>query len=89
MKGLHRQLFDNGRSFGAYLLTCARRGSLPWHTIAVFALLDWGIGWHARRLLRPGGFPRSLVLAELAGALFSPWAYLRAVWRIKKLEKTK
>jgi glycosyltransferase involved in cell wall biosynthesis len=84
-KALRRQLFDNGRSFGAYLLTCATNHTVPRGQIATFALLDWIYGWLVWRFFHPGKFPRSLVLAEILGALFSPLAFLQARRRVKAI----
>lgn len=84
--GLRRQLFNNGRSFGAYLLTCAANRTVPVGQVASFALRNWLYWALLRRVARPGWLPRSLVLAELRGALVSPLAYWRAVRRIKTID---
>ncbi|MGH7575699.1 MAG: glycosyltransferase, partial [Longimicrobiales bacterium] len=81
---LRRQLFDNGRSFGAYLITCFRRGTVPRHAIVRFAVQDWFSRWILRRLVRPGRFPRGLVVAEMVGALLSPLFYLGAHWENRR-----
>lgn len=78
---LRRQLFDNGRSFGAYLVTCFRRRTVPRHAILRFAAYDWFARWILRRLVRPGRFPRGLVIAEMTGAVLSPLFYLGAQWQ--------
>jgi hypothetical protein len=75
MESLREQLRDNGRSFGCYLLTCARNRTVRRASIAAFLVKDWLRPWILRRLLRPGPMPRSLILAELAGMLASPLAY--------------
>ena len=75
---LRRQLYDNGRGFGSYLLTCARNRTVSRAALLRFALAEWIGWWLLRRLLRPGRLGRRLVAAELAGALTSPAAYLRA-----------
>jgi glycosyltransferase involved in cell wall biosynthesis len=75
---LRRQLRDNGRGFGAYLLTCARNRTVPRATLLRFALTSWIGWWLLRRLVRPDRLGRRLVATELAGALASPLAYLRA-----------
>ncbi|HEY8468970.1 MAG TPA: glycosyltransferase [Longimicrobiales bacterium] len=80
LPALRRQLFDNGRSFGIYLITCFRKGTVPRHAILRFALQDWFARWIVRRLVRPGAFPRGLVVAEMAGAILSPLFYLGAQW---------
>lgn len=78
LRALRRQLFDNGRGFGAYLITCARNRTVPRAAVARFALVTWAWPWLVRRLVRPGRFPRRLVAAELAGAILSPVFYLAA-----------
>jgi hypothetical protein len=69
---------NNGRSFGCYLLTCARNRTISRQTIAWFALRHWLWGWVGQRLLRPNGFPRRLIWQELTHALTSPLAYWQA-----------
>lgn len=81
---LRRQLFDNGRSFGAYLVTCFRRRSVPRHAILRFAVQDWFVRWILRRLVWPGSFPRSLIIAEMTGAVLSPLFYLGAQWQKRR-----
>jgi len=79
-----RQLVrNNGRSFGAYLITCARNRTLSRRSILHFAIRYWLGGWILRRLCRPGKFPRHLVALELAGALLSPLAYQTAQRRAR------
>jgi glycosyltransferase involved in cell wall biosynthesis len=75
---LRKQLFDNSAGFGSYLLTCRRNHTVSSSTLLDFALRDWLGWWLLRRLLRPRGFPRRLVLAEILGAFCSPFAYLAA-----------
>ncbi|HET7584844.1 MAG TPA: glycosyltransferase [Gemmatimonadaceae bacterium] len=77
MDALRRQLFDNGRSFPIYLMTCARNRTLPVHTIASFALREWMGRWLLRRMVRPRGMPRRMVWAELWGTMLSPVLYVR------------
>lgn len=86
IRQLRRQMFDNGRSFGAYLLTCAANRTVPAGQVVSFALRNWLYWALLRRVVHPGWLPRALVLAELRGALVSPWAYWRAVRRIKTME---
>jgi GT2 family glycosyltransferase len=75
LPALRRQLYDNGRGFASYLLTCARNRSISRRVILQFAIRSWLAGWILPRLTRPGRLPRRLVAAELAGALRGPWAY--------------
>jgi glycosyltransferase involved in cell wall biosynthesis len=76
MRALRRQLFDNGRGFCVYLMTCARNRTVRPLLILDFALRAWLRGWVLRRLFRPFGFPRRLVVAELLGTLSAPYYYL-------------
>jgi glycosyltransferase involved in cell wall biosynthesis len=73
---LTRQVHSNGRGFGSYLWTCLRNRTARPGALLTFALRQWLWGWILRRLVRPGEIPRRLVLAELAGALLSPLAFL-------------
>lgn len=82
---LRRLLYNNGRSFGAYLLTCARNGTVSRRSILRFAVRHWLGRWFLRRLSRPGKFPRRLVAIELAGALLSPLAYRAAQAHAKQI----
>ena len=84
---LRRQLFDNGRGFGAYLITCCRKRTVPTQSILRFVIKEWIGKWLIRRLIRPHGFPRKLVWEELCGALRSPLAYLSAQRRAAGLRR--
>ena len=83
MEGLRRQLFDNGRSFGVYLIKIYRRGSVRRGAVMYHAAVRWG-GWLTgrivKRLLGRHRLPSGLLWAELRGALGSPAAY-RATYR--------
>jgi len=82
---LRRLLYNNGRSFGAYLLTCARNRTVSRRSILRFAVRHWLGRWFFHRLSRPGKFPRHLVAIELAGALLSPLAYRASRARAKQI----
>jgi glycosyltransferase involved in cell wall biosynthesis len=86
-EALSRQLQDNGRSFGAYLLTCYRNGTVGGLEILQFAMFQWFNWWLLRRLRHPGLLPRNLVVSELLGALHSPFAYRAAQVQARKLEE--
>lgn len=75
---LRRLVYNNGRSFGAYLLTCARNRTMSRRAILRFVVRQWLGWWLLRRLRRPGKLPRHLVAIELAGTLLSPLAYRTA-----------
>jgi GT2 family glycosyltransferase len=84
--GLRKLIFDNGRSFGGYLLTCMRKENLSRGSILYFAVRHWLWAWLIYRLLKPGSYPRSLVWIELTGALLSPLAYLLAQANARRLD---
>jgi glycosyltransferase involved in cell wall biosynthesis len=84
-EALSRQLRDNGRGFGAYLLTCDRNRTVSRLEILHFAWSQWLNWWLLRRLRRPGWFPRKLVVSELLGALQSPFAYREAQLQAQRL----
>jgi glycosyltransferase involved in cell wall biosynthesis len=82
---LSQQIYNNGRSFGCYLLTCARHRSVKRSLILQFLLLDWLGQWILKRLIRPGNFPRRLVFTELFGMLGSAFAYKAAQLKARQL----
>ena len=84
-EALRRQLQDNGRSFGAFLLTCARNRTVPRLEILKFAMFNWFGWWQVCRLREPFGLPRKLVVSELLGALDSPFAYRKAQLQAQQL----
>lgn len=84
-EALSRQLQDNGRSFGAFLLTCDRNRTVPRWEIWKFAMFQWLGWWLVRRLGVPGLLPRKLVVSELLGALDSPFAYRKAQLQAQQL----
>ncbi|MGQ0641089.1 MAG: glycosyltransferase [Gemmatimonadaceae bacterium] len=78
MTALQRQHYDNGRSFGVYLIGILRRGDIPRIATAWYALRIWLL-WLVRRFVnRMRGrdpLPGPLIAAELRGTLHAPWAY--------------
>ncbi len=75
---LQQQIYNNGRSFGVYLLTCWRHHSVRRGSLISFAIFEWFGKWLLKRLIRPGKWPRRLVLSEIRGALSAPVAYLQS-----------
>jgi glycosyltransferase involved in cell wall biosynthesis len=79
LPGLRRQLTDNGRAFGIYLLTIFKRGTVPRHTTAWYSIrvwLGWMIGRIVRGLVGREVLPLRFLLAELWGAAQSPVFFL-------------
>jgi len=76
LPALHQQIYDNGRSFGCYLLTCFRNRSVSTISILKFFLYNWLFQWIVRNLVfSPRKLPRYFALVELAGMISSPFAY--------------
>ncbi len=83
---LPRRLYENGRDYGVYLLTCWRTGTCGAWTLLRFAAKDWLYGRIVKRFIRPHGIPRRLILDELRGALASPAAFLYGRARGRQVE---
>ena len=83
---LRRQIADNGRSFGCYLINCFSHRTVKRKSVVTFFLIDWLLRWNLKNLFsfRPR-FPRSLVLAELMGMIISPIAFIQTKSKAKKL----
>ena len=77
MAALRRQLYDNGRAFGVYLILLLRRGDVPRFVTTKFARiwLRWHLGRVVRRFLRRETLPLPLILPEIWGSLHSWHAY--------------
>jgi glycosyltransferase involved in cell wall biosynthesis len=83
MNDLWRQLYNNGCSFGVYLIKVWMAGQIRRRAVARYAagwLGGWVIARFARGLAGRARFPLNLLWAELWGALHAPWAY-RATYR--------
>lgn len=87
---LRRQLYDNGCSYGVYLLKVLRNGSAPRAATLDYAA-RWFGGWVVARLLAclVGAlpFPWQLAWAELWGALHAPAAYVATYRRDRRLRR--
>ena len=85
LEALRRQHRDNGRGFGAYLITVFVRGAVSRRVTLAHTLrwLRWLVGRGLRRLRRREQLPGSLLLGELVGALQAPWAY----WRSRRSDR--
>ena len=84
---LRRQMYDNGRAFGAYLLTRFRERRLPRSAVTRYTLhwLLWLLGRIPRRFLRRERMPIPYLASELWGALHAPWGYFRSRRRDREL----
>ncbi len=81
LDGLRRQLYANGRSHGVYLIKRLVECSIRRRETLGYASY-WFLGWVCARFLRGlwhrRFFPRTLLWAELKGAISAPWAYVAA-----------
>lgn len=87
MAELKRQLFNDGRSFGVYLLKLWRTRTVPRRSLARYATWQWGrwlVGRVAVGMLGRHRMPLPLLWAGLKGALTSPRAYA-ATYRSDRL----
>lgn len=88
LTGLRRQLYDNGRAFGTYLLVRLREGHLPRRAVVSYAT-RW-IAWLLARVARRHAgelLPSRYLRAELWGAVHAPYAYLRTYGRDRKIRR--
>ena len=78
MQALRRQLRDNGRAFGVFLLSRWRRHERPRAPVIRYAVGTW-LAWLIRRvparLRKRERLPIPLQMEELIGLVQSPWAW--------------
>jgi glycosyltransferase involved in cell wall biosynthesis len=78
-ESLESQIYNNGRSFLAYLLTIARNSSCPRFRLLSFVLWEWILGWLLKRLIKSlillDRRTFWIVITEIRGALSGPGAY--------------
>lgn len=79
--GLRRQIYNNGRSFGVYLMKIWSQQSTSRSAVIHYAMHNWLYQWLFRRAWQSIVGPRtaecSLAWTELRGALSAPYAYRR------------
>lgn len=87
-KALRRQIFDNGRSFGCYLIDCFLKETISRVSIVKFFVVDWLWKWNVKNLLgRRTKIPRELSAMELYGMLTSPFAYWKTKAHNRKISR--
>ncbi len=84
---LQRLVFNNGRTVMSFCLTSMRNRTVSHKARVHFLLGFWLKHWIIRRLMEPTGFPRRLVLAELAGTIIGIPAYFLAQERARMLSR--
>ena len=83
-RSFRKQIFDNGRSFGCFLIDCFRKKTVSRFSVIVFFVIEWLWKWNLKNLIsRRTKIPRLLSAIELYGMLTSPFAY----WKTKKWNK--
>jgi glycosyltransferase involved in cell wall biosynthesis len=84
---LRRQMRDNGRAFGVYLLARFRDGRVPKRAVAAYLArwMSWLIFRVPRRVMRREKMPIPFLLAELWGSVHAPYAYVRTYARDRGL----
>jgi glycosyltransferase involved in cell wall biosynthesis len=91
LRQLERQLFDNGRAYGAMLMAAHLRASHRNRRRLRREYVRWLVRWHARRLaLSVVGrerLPARLIAAELLGASIGPMLYLRSRQKTRRLAR--
>jgi hypothetical protein len=83
---LARQLRDDGRAFGVYLITCLQRRTVSRRVIAQFGAIVWLpslAGRWIRSLLGRDALPPRFTAATIVGALQAPWAH----WRTRRRDR--
>jgi glycosyltransferase involved in cell wall biosynthesis len=89
-EGLRRQLYDNGRSYGVFLMKCWKAGSIARSGIASFVVFRWApwlVGRLGLRLVRRHRLPLRLLWAEFWGAIHSPWAFVQMLRHERSIRK--
>ena len=88
---LRRQLFDNGRGYGAVLCAALLRTRGLERLRVVVAFVTWFYWWFVRRpvrrVLRRERIPLPLIAVELCGALLAPFFYAKARRRARRLAR--
>jgi len=90
MQGLVKQLQNNGRAYGVFLIKRWRERRIPRREIAAFVLriwLPWLLGRFGLALLGRHRLPARLVWAELWGAMHAPWAYVATCRHDRQLRR--
>jgi glycosyltransferase involved in cell wall biosynthesis len=85
---LKKQIFNNGRSFGCYLITCFNKRTVRRKSLLKFLLFTWFYRWNLRNIVK-SHLPKDLTFTELYGMLTSPIAYRKSQEHSKKIAAMK
>lgn len=83
---LKKQILNNGKGFGCYLITSVRNRTASRKAVIRFVLVNWFYKWNLRNLVK-STIPASYSLLELFGMITSPLAYNKSQVHAKKLNK--
>lgn len=88
MSALKKQIFNNGRSFGCYLIDCYRKKTVNRSVILEFAIVDWFWKWNVKNLFSTKSkIPAIFALYEIWGMFTSPFAYSQTKKKDKKIRQ--
>lgn len=88
ISALKKQVFNNGRSFGCFLIDCYRKKTVSRSVILEFAVVDWFWNWNIKNLFsRKSKIPAVFTLHELWGMFTSPLAYKQTKANDEKVKK--
>jgi GT2 family glycosyltransferase len=89
MSALKRQIFNNGRSFVCYLMTCRRNRTVSMGSLVSFVWNDWIGGWFLPNLFSSKNkVSRQLLLTEISGIFTGPGAYHSSLRRSRELDRS-
>lgn len=81
-KALRKQIFNNGKSFPAYLLSIKEYSQGEQFSLLKFAVIDWLLKWHIVRIVKSilQSDRKTLILAyyEIMGSLASLFSYSKS-----------
>ena len=84
-KDLEKQVYNNGRGMGCFLMKCLMTRSVRRRAVMMFWLRDWWYRWALRNLLSPKtDIPQRLALKEILGMMSSPAAYFSSLRQARK-----
>jgi glycosyltransferase involved in cell wall biosynthesis len=83
LPALYRQVEDNGRGLGSFLLSVLRKKQVKWSTCFYFIVVEWFCKWILRNLVK-GAIPAKLVWGEVWGFLRSIDSYIQSKKQLKR-----
>ncbi|MGI8635371.1 MAG: glycosyltransferase, partial [Segetibacter sp.] len=81
---LRKQILNNGRSFGCYLITCYNKSTIRKKSLLKFLIFTWFYRWNLKNMVK-SHLPKNLTLVEMYGMLTSPFAYRKSQAHARKV----